>query len=69
MVLDHTHDTILLRQLDEIGMMRQELRGRFRDENVQLALQGVFGDRVMCAVRSEDNDSLARRHLINGSLV
>ena len=60
MVLDHTHDAVLLRQLDEIGMVRQELRGRLCNENVQLALQGILGDWVVRAVRSEDDDGFSR---------
>lgn len=40
-------------------MVRQELCGGLCDENVQLVLNGVFGNRVVRAVWSEDNDGLA----------
>ena len=50
-------------------MVRQELRSGLRDENVQLALQGVLGDWVVRAVRSEDDDGFSGRHPVDGGLV
>lgn len=47
MMLDPTSDLVLLGKVDEFLVVREQLGSGLGDEDVHLALQSVFGDRVV----------------------
>ena len=46
-------------------MVLEQLCGRLGDEDVDLALDGVEGDWVVCCVGSEDGDGIAWRKSVD----
>lgn len=68
-VLDEHEDTMLARLLDQGQMVRKELSGGLGDEDVDLALNGVQGDREVSRVGSEDCDGRAGLESINGCFI
>lgn len=53
MVLDHTHDLVLFRELDELEVVGKELDSRFCNEDVDVAFNGVFCDGVVSSCKHE----------------
>ena len=53
-VLDEAHHLVLLRELDELLVVLEQLDGRLRDQYVQAVLNGIFCNVIMgvCAVVS-----------------
>lgn len=46
-VLDPASDLVLLREVDELLVVLEQLGSGLGDEDVHLAFQSVFGDRVV----------------------
>ena len=58
-MLDPAGDAVLVGKLDEFIVMRKKLGCRFCDQNMHLALQCIFGDRVVSAYVNGENSSMA----------
>lgn len=53
MMLDHTHNLVLFRQLDELKVVSKELDSWFCNENVKPAFNGVFCDGIVGGYKYE----------------
>lgn len=58
-VLDVDEDVVLLGFGEEVLVFGEELDGGFGDHDVDFALDGVEGDRVVGGVRGEDGDCVS----------
>lgn len=68
-VFDENKDTMLARFVNQGQMVRKELSGGLGDEDVDLALDGVHGNREVRRIGGEDCNSRARFEGINGRFV
>lgn len=69
MVLDEDIDAVLLGGFDQLEVVREELDGGLGDEDVDAALDGVYGNGVMSGVRSKDGDGIAGVEGVDGLLI
>ena len=68
-VLDKNVDALLPGALDELLVVIELLHGGLGQQDVDAALDGIEGDRVVARVRSEDGDGVAGLEAVNGRLV
>lgn len=68
-VLDVDEDAVLGSGFQQREMVRERLDSRLRDQHVDLAFDGVQGDRVVRCVGREDRDCVARGQGIDCRLV
>ena len=48
-MLNKAYNTVLFCQVDEVDVVREQLRRRLGDQNVQFPLEGIFRDGVVGA--------------------
>lgn len=58
-VFDEDEHAVFARFIEQLQMVREELGGWLRDQDVDLALDGIQGDREVGRVRGEDGDGRA----------
>lgn len=68
-VLDEDEDAVLFGFLEQVEVVGEELRRGLGDQDVDLALDGVQGDRVVGRVGREDGDGGAGLEGVDGGLV
>lgn len=68
-MLNVDEDAVFAAGFQELKVVGEELGGRFCDQDVVAAFDGVHGDRKVCCIRGEDRDGAALGKRINSGFV